>query len=294
MVDYHRLFDIVSLGATPMIIDTHTHVVSSDKVKHPLDPGARGWSTEVSNDVEDLIAEMDRAGVECATLVQPNGTYGLNNSYQCDSAKQYAPRTVAVGILDPAAPDAADKLSYWVNEHDMKGVRLQSQAEPDDSRCDALWRCAEALGVSISIGGGGRPDRVHRMRNVGARHPNVIFAPDHFAGWSGAEDKAAMTAALEELAKLPNAYLRISSTSLGSYADLTPPEQELFRRVIEAFTPQRVMWGSNFPANRQGGYIAQVQLGQTALPWLSEEDRDWIMGGTAHKLWPMLQAPARR
>jgi len=55
-----------------MIIDTHTHVVSSDKVKHPLDLGARGWSTEVSNDVEDLIAEMDRAGVACATLVQPN------------------------------------------------------------------------------------------------------------------------------------------------------------------------------------------------------------------------------
>ena len=44
-----------------MIIDTHTHVVSSDKVKHPLDPGARGWSTEVSNNIEDLIAEMDRA-----------------------------------------------------------------------------------------------------------------------------------------------------------------------------------------------------------------------------------------
>ena len=39
-----------------MIIDTHTHVVSSDKTKHPLDVGASGWSTEVSNDVEDLIA----------------------------------------------------------------------------------------------------------------------------------------------------------------------------------------------------------------------------------------------
>src|SRR4029453_18765861 len=115
-------------GATPMIIDTHTHVVSSDKVKHPLDPGARGWSTEVSNNVEDLIMEMDRAGVDGATLVQPNGTYGLDNSYQCDSATQYAPRTIAVGILDPAAPDAADKLSYWVHERGMWGVRLQSQA----------------------------------------------------------------------------------------------------------------------------------------------------------------------
>ena len=120
-----------------MIIDTHTHVVSSDKVKHPLDSGASGWSLEVSNDVEDLIAEMDKAGVECATLVQPNGTYALDNSYQCDSAKQYSPRTVSVGILDPADSDAADKLSYWVNEHDMKGVRLQSQANPDDSRCES-------------------------------------------------------------------------------------------------------------------------------------------------------------
>ena len=275
-----------------MIIDTHTHVVSSDKNRHPLHPDATGWSTQVSNDVADLIAEMDSAGVECATLVQPNGTYGLDNSYQCDSALQYAPRTVSVGILDPAASDGADLLSYWVNERDMKGVRLQSQAEPDDPRCDALWQRAESLGIPISIGGGGQPDKVNRMRNIGARHPNVRFAPDHFAGWSGAADKAAMTVALEELATLPNAYLRISSTSLGPYADLDADGKDLFRRVIEAFTPRRVMWGSNFPSSREGGYIGQVRLGQTALPWLSAEDLDWIMGGSAATLWPMLQAPA--
>jgi predicted TIM-barrel fold metal-dependent hydrolase len=274
-----------------MIIDTHTHVVSSDKVKHPLDPGARGWSTEVSNDVEDLIAEMDRAGVACATLVQPNATYGLDNSYQCDSAQRYAPRTVAVGILDPAAPDAAEKLTYWVHERGMQGVRLQSQSEPDDPRCDSLWQRAASLGIPISIGGGGQPEKVDRMRTMGARHPTVIFAPDHFAGWSSAQEKAAMTTALERLAQLPNAYMRISSTSLGPYADLTPPEQVLFRRVIEAFTPRRVMWGSNFPSSRAGGYVGQVQLAQTALSWLSDDDRSWIMGGTAHTLWPMLQGP---
>jgi predicted TIM-barrel fold metal-dependent hydrolase len=53
------------------------------------------------------------------------------------------------------------------------------------------------------------------------------------------------------------------------------------------------MWGSNFPSSRAGGYIGQVRLGQTALSWLSDDDRRWIMGDTAHKLWPMLQAPAR-
>ncbi len=273
-----------------MIIDTHTHVVSSDKTKHPLDPGARGWSTEVSNDVEDLIAEMDKAGVECATLVQPNATYGLDNIYQCDSAKLYAPRTVSVGILDPAASNAAAKLSYWVNEHGMLGVRLQSQAEPDDPSCDAIWQCAEELGVPISIGGGGQPDKVNRMRNMASRHPNVMFAPDHFAGWSGSDDKPTMTAALEEMAKLPNAHLRVSSTSLGPYIDLNDAEKELFQQVINAFTPQRIMWGSNFPSSREGGYAGQLQIAATALDWLSEDDRGWIMGGSAHKLWPMLKA----
>jgi predicted TIM-barrel fold metal-dependent hydrolase len=275
-----------------MIIDTHTHVVSSDKTKHPLDSGARGWSTEVSNDVEDLIAEMDKAGVECATLVQPNATYGLDNIYQCDSAKLYAPRTVSVGILDPATSDAADKLSYWVNEHGMLGVRLQSQVEPDDPSCDAIWQRAEELGVPISIGGGGQPDKVNRMRNVASRHPNVMFAPDHFAGWSGSDDKPAMTAALEEMASLPNAHLRVSSTSLGPYVGLNDAEKELFQRVIQAFTPQRIMWGSNFPSSRDGGYAGQLQIAATALDWLSEDDRNWIMGGSAHKLWPMLQAVA--
>jgi predicted TIM-barrel fold metal-dependent hydrolase len=53
------------------------------------------------------------------------------------------------------------------------------------------------------------------------------------------------------------------------------------------------MWGSNFPSSRDGGYIGQVKLGQTALPWLSDDDREWIMGKSAHKLWPMLQAPAK-
>ena len=39
-----------------------------------------------------------------------------------------------------------------------------------------------------------------------------------------------MTIALESLAQLPNAYLRVSSTSLGPYANLPPTEQDLQAR----------------------------------------------------------------
>ena len=106
------------------------------------------------------------------------------------------------------------------------------------------------------------------MLKIGGRHPNVRFAPDHFAGWSGSEDKGAMAEALESLAKVSNAYLRVSSTSLRLYSDLFDQEKDLFRRIVEAFTPQRIMWGSNLPSSRDGGHIGQVTLGQTAIPWL--------------------------
>ncbi len=277
-----------------MIVDTHVHVVSTDKVRHPLAPGATGWSTEVTNPVEEMIKEMDNAGVDRATLVQPVGTYALDNSYQADSAKRFAGRTVGVGILDPVAPDAADKLTYWITERGMQGVRLVSQADADDVRANPLWTRAQALGIPISLAGGGQPDRIDKMRAMAARFPGVIMAPDHMAGWSNAkEHRTAMTRALIDLAALPNAYLRISTTSLAPYGSLDKSEQDMFRRIIEAFRPQRVMWGSNFPSSREGGYGAQVELGRTALPFLSNEDRRWILGDTALTLWPGLKGSAK-
>jgi hypothetical protein len=31
-------------------------------------------------------------------------------------------------------------------------------------------------------------------------------------------------------------------------------------------------------------------MGKTALPWISDDDLEWMMGKSAHKFWPMLQA----
>lgn len=277
-----------------MIVDTHVHVVSNDKVRHPLAPGATGWSTEVTNPVEDMIKAMDSAGVERATLVQPVGTYALDNSYQADSAKRFPGRTVSVGILDPVAPDAADKLAYWITERGMQGVRLVSQADADDPRANPIWARAQTLGVPISLAGGGQPDRIDKMRAMAARFPGVTMAPDHMAGWSNSkEHRPEMTRSLVDLAKLPNAYLRISTTSLAPYGILDAGEKDMFRRILDAFSPKRVMWGSNYPSSREGGYGAQVELGKTALPFLSQEDRRWILGDTALTLWPSLKGPTK-
>ena len=75
-------------------------------------------------------------------------------------------------------------------------------------------------------------------------------------------------------------------------ADTVPRGNRAFKRVLDALTPQRIMWGSNFPSSREGGYGAQVELAKTALPFLSDDDRRWILGDTALTLWPRLKGPA--
>lgn len=278
-----------------MIIDTHVHAVSEDRVKHPLHPGVTGWSASgVTNAVEAYIKEMEKAGVDAAVLIQPNGTYGYDNSYQAESALKYAPRTVGVGILDPLAAESPDKLTYWTIERKMHGVRLTGDAEPDDARANALWQRAQLLGVPIAIAGGGTSERVGKITNMAKRFPGVMVTPDHMAGWRNDKGQgAALTKALVDLAALPNVSLKISTTSLAPFLKLSEPEKDLFKGVINAFTPQRMMWGSNYPASREGGYAAQLEISRQATAWLSEGDRRWFFGDAALKFWPGLKVAAK-
>ena len=176
----------------------------------------------------------------------------------------------------------------------MQGVRLRRRADANAARANPHWTRAQNLGIPMSIAGCGQPERIAKIKAIATRFPGVTVAPDHMAGWSNAsEQREAMTKAIVELAGLPNAYLRISTTSLAPYDSLDENEKDMFKRILDALTPQRVMWGSNFPSSREGGYGAQVELAKTALPFLSEDDRRWILGDTALTLWPSLKGPAK-
>ena len=90
------------------IIDIHPHILSNDETRYPPAPlfGKRSdWSQETANPVENLIAEMDAAGVAKAAVVHSSTTYGFDNSYVVDGCNQYPDRLVAVGSVDMVAPE---------------------------------------------------------------------------------------------------------------------------------------------------------------------------------------------
>jgi predicted TIM-barrel fold metal-dependent hydrolase len=59
------------------------------------------------------------------------------------------------------------------------------------------------------------------------------------------------------------------------------------KRVIEAFTPQRCVWGSNFPNalwSKGTSYAQNLSLFTDEIG-LSQSDQEAILGGTAERLW---------
>ena len=56
--------------------------------------------------------------------------------------------------------------------------------------------------------------------------------------------------------------------------------------VVEAFGPQRVMWGSDFPpVSSREGYHRSLQFPLDYFSDLSEGEREWIFGRTALSVW---------
>jgi predicted TIM-barrel fold metal-dependent hydrolase len=277
-----------------MIIDSHVHVISPDREHYPLRtlksfgvPGVGPWYIETPISTEQLLGVTHAAGVERIVVVQAFGAYGFDNAYHADSAAQNPERLGGVCTVDPSAADAPAQLAYWVRARGIQGLRLSTRYDSialDDPRVYPVWEQAAELRVPICILTS--PEHMGAIRNMAARYPGVPVALDHAAGIIGAESEAGANA-LMGLAQLPNIYLKVTTENL---LPLTPDNETgniRWQRIIAVFGAQRIMWGSNMPVG-EGTYAARVTLAQTGLPFLTDEERGWYLGGTALKLWPSL------
>jgi predicted TIM-barrel fold metal-dependent hydrolase len=82
------------------------------------------------------------------------------------------------------------------------------------------------------------------------------------------------------LAKYPNVSVKLSSIPLFSsepypFRDVNPS----IRRLFEAYGPRRCFWGTDVTNSyAKATYRQRVTHFTEALDFLSEDDKDWIMG----------------
>jgi L-fuconolactonase len=279
-----------------MVIDTHSHVISTDTDRYPNAPlGGHNseWSRERPVSTEQMIAAMDRAGIAKSILVQASTCYGHDNSYVADAVAAHPGRFTGVFSVDVLAPDAPEKMRYWVGRK-LAGMRLftagstmPNQADwVDDPRSFPAWECAGELGIPICMQM--TVKAIPQLIRMVQRFPNVSVLLDHLAKptlsdgppYAGASD-------VFRLADYRNVYMKATPHTMAEAKNGKAAYATFFPLLVSKFGASRILWGSNYPASK-GSLAELLKASQDALSLLSAEDRDWIFAKTALALYPVL------
>ena len=270
-----------------MIIDTHLHVWSDDAERYPF---AEGRTQVGGGSVELLNQTMDEVGVDRAVIVQPI-YYLFDNGYVADCLRRFPGRFAAIGLVDPKAPDAVDRLERLVREDGFGGLRIHSSrldhpsewAAPDQ---DPLWRRSEELGTCFIVHGPAA--NLPHLEPIIGRFPEVPVVLDHIGGAPTNEEAPfPLLSHVLDLARFPKVYVKFTPQAHKSelpfpHADTFPA----FRRIYDAFGPQRLMWGTNFPGVMKGvGYGPALEMFRDHVDFLTDDDKAWLFHRTALQVW---------
>ena len=275
-----------------MIIDTHAHIYSPDEIRYPpIDDPLR--PPPGTGDPDHLREEMARAGVDRVCLIQTSSFYRWDNRFTRDISKSASGANApgwAAGVctLDPDNVHSPEILHALVEQSNIKGMRCVPAADGslDHPGVRALWRQALELGIVINaLVPLGVADQLARLLDD---FPDLSVVLDHCLSLTRGAEFEATVAAVVELARRPNLHAKLTFLGSGSaerypFADMHEP----LRMFIDAYGPDRCMWGSDFPTELwcpRVSYGDHLRLFQEDLD-LSAGEREAILGGTAERLW---------
>ena len=278
------------------IIDIHPHIIAVDTRRYPHAPlggHQSAWSQQRPVSVEQLIVEQDRAGIRKAALVQASTCYGHDNSYVADAVEAYPERFTGVFSCDILAPDACETMAHWM-ARGLTGLRLFTTGSTmpgqagwlDDPRSFPAWKRAEETGLPVCLQM--TAEGIPQIEKVIQRFPGVRVVLDHLARpvqEDGPPYKAAES--LWRLARFAGVYVKVTERNFAGATSGRATPETFFGKLVSAFGPSRIAWGSNFPASERS-LPELLALAQRTLGFLPETDREWIFSRTAQSLYPAL------
>jgi L-fuconolactonase len=130
-----------------------------------------------------------------------------------------------------------------------------------------------------------RPPQLDTVPSFVDRHPGQTIPLDHFATpFIKDRQLEPWRTHLRELARRPNVYCKLSGLTTEadhqhwSLADVQP----YFQAALEAFTPSRLLFGSDWPVcTLATSYARWVETVEELTASLTEAERARIFGGTA-------------
>ncbi|MBR1146841.1 amidohydrolase [Bradyrhizobium sp. AUGA SZCCT0431] len=231
---------------------------------------------------EEVLVEMDEAGVDAALIHPPAGWDPDSNALAIEAVLNYPDRFAIMGNFALENPDNRKLIHGWRKQPGMMGLRWPLLLEEHqkwlyDGSLDWLWPAAEQEGLPLAMMGG---LFLPKFREIAERHPGLKMILDHCGLNRHGRDAEAFVH-LDELlalAQLPN--VAVKATGAPHYSTEPYPFRNIhdgLHRIFDAYGPKRMFWGTDI-TRMPCSYRQCVTFFTEELPWLKGADVEDVMG----------------
>jgi len=254
-------------AATPVRrkIDCHTHFYD------PTRPEGVPWPGKDTPLYRRVLPDdwMEVAGPHgiTDTVVVEASPWVEDNQFLLDLAAKDKRLLGIIGNLDPVFPDFAANVKRFAASPLYRGIRISSARAADPANADAYdagLKLLAGAGLVLDINGG--PATPGIAAGLAEKHPDLTVIINHCGnpgdaakplpdGW-----QSGITAA----AARKNVFIKVSALVEGVKGEpgAAPTDPEYYRPVIDpiwnAFGPDRLIYGSNWPVSDRGAPYGTV------------------------------------
>ncbi|WP_299611701.1 amidohydrolase [uncultured Tateyamaria sp.] len=243
----------------------------------------------------DLVPHLAHHGIDGTVLIQAAATVA-ETEYMLGLADATTSIKAVVGWIDFQDESHRTQLERFAAHPKFRGVRPMIQDIPDVNwmlRDDVQWAYAALVDLGLTFDALGFPQHIANFLEIAERFPEMQMVVDHCmkpqirdqqAGKDAFSDWAA---GMTLLADRTRACVKLSALLTEAdhgwnIEDIRP----FARHVLDAFGPDRVMWGSDWPVCRlRSEYDGWLAVAQDLTSQLSDADRAEIFGGTAIRFY---------
>jgi predicted TIM-barrel fold metal-dependent hydrolase len=271
-------------------VDAHSHVWTDEISRYPLAPGfsvarlqPRAFTPQT------LLGHCRPSGVDRVVLIQVSH-HGWDNSYLLDTIASQPEVFGGVAMVDHRSPDLEAQV-VSLAARGIRGFRIRPGGERPDEWLEQegmrrLWSiCAEqGLAVCPLVD----PDALGALERACGAFPRTPVVIDHMGriGFAGPVREADVDA-LCSLAG--HGGVRVKVSAFYGFGRKSPPHDdvsELIRRLHASYGSKRLMWGSDCPFQvLRHRYEDSIAVIRDRLRFLSDSDREWMLGRTAEEVF---------
>ena len=240
---------------------------------------------------EDLHPLLQKAGVDGTVAVQARQMME-ETEYLLDISHRYNWVMGVVGWFDFNSDGLEEQIEQYSGDPSLKGARelIHDMSDPAYAVSKEHVRAVGLLGTyGLTYDLLLRPQHIEPATRLVDRYPEQLFVIDHIAKPNIAQQELSpWRERMTKIGRRPNVYCKLSGMvteaewGRWSSSDFEP----YIETCLEAFGPERLMIGSDWPVcTLSGSYAAVMEIVQDFVERLSESERSAILGETCVRFY---------